>query len=63
MIVALTLGVTVAPNGHAMLVRVWCRWCRRQHVHAILRGDADVQVPSCGTPTSYLVTAQRRNHP
>jgi hypothetical protein len=53
--IATVTGVTATPTGR-FLVRVLCPWCRRIHIHAILRGHTDHQAPSCGTPASYLIT-------
>lgn len=46
-----------SPERGHLRVRVRCPWCSRVHVHWLLGGHADVQPPSCGTPSQYMIAA------
>ena len=59
MIDATVIGATAIP-GCGLIVRVACHWCGRAHLHFLRGGHADVQPPSCGTPSQYLIAATGR---
>ena len=58
MIDALVTGATAIP-GRGLIVRVPAL-VPADALHWLLGGHTDVQAPSCGTPSQYLIAATGR---